>query len=144
MSTKPTKRKKKTSSDATLLARERLIPGPGGRLFEVKAGPKGTQLVPANPDYERKVILAAHGTKRRVVTLNEIEIPDLWHIAQRLQALSDEEERRDIDPDDEELQNELTRRINAGETYGARQKEQVLEVLFLAQDLKKNLANDVE
>lgn len=65
-------------------------------------------------DYNRKVVLSVRGKERREVTLNDVQIPDLWHVAERL--------RRD-DPD------------------GA---AAVLECWRICHDLKANLANDIE
>ena len=45
-------------------------------------------------EVEMNVVLAPHGTGRRVVKLSEIVVPDLWHLATRLRKVG---EHADVD-----------------------------------------------
>ncbi len=74
-----------------------------------------------------KVVLRPDGEARREVPLEEIEIPDLWHIAMlfnegkaaRVASIFEEQEMVD------------------------RIREEILETWHLAHDLKRNLAGDI-
>jgi hypothetical protein len=43
-----------------------------------------------------KIIRAPKGTARQVVPLEEIQVPDLWHVAERLQDAGNEQDSEQI------------------------------------------------
>ena len=61
------------------------------------------------------VVLAAKGTKRQIIDVNKIRIPDLWHVAMR---------------------------IKEGKSTIPRDAEDILEAWHLCHDLKSNIIAD--
>lgn len=119
-------------------------------------------------DYGRKIILSPKGAARREVTLAEVSIPDLWHVA-RAAGLAidlasafargliddarfegqewDETRAEDGDYVDTFIRDRMRRSggkyVNAeGKTRGEEVEAAIIETWHLAHDLKVNLAGD--